>query len=216
LQGGELDMYNRFFIKVASYVVLVTSTIFVGCGDKSSPVLSLSANVTPYPPKVNLSCNEGWDSTIRPLLEQRLRNSKLEPLSNKSVNPEIMAFRMWVGFGSRNVRGFIYEVEDSGYSAMYLSENPVTENFTVQSLREPAGGWSQLKISALVERQCENPVMTYGEDDADLIVIEVRANNQYRVNIYDPTNKMDNSSKQAIQIAELIESKFNISLLTTK
>lgn len=133
------------------------------------------------------------------------RHTKLVGLSSLRdiIVPEgDLEFRLWMGFGTTELQGYIVKKEGLKWNAKYLEEHQL------RNLQKPKSGWDQLWKKLADEGMLSLPnaseIPNYGNRGTDgiSIVVEINKDNHYRTYAYSNPCLFPSHTKCKVRVAE--------------
>lgn len=217
-----------------SSVVLLVAMSFCCNSNEAGPPSGVRANsnrtATPPSPSPSLApmakgCSETWQSQVSPLLNELTSEIKLRSLKKGSEEGYSVQFRIWVGFGNKSLRGFVFEQKGESRSATYYLERGKADARELhgRSLVEPRSGWSVFVKQVVPEKmlelrdECdfENEKTEIHPEDSEMVFIEIRKGPSYNAVLYqDPGNSTISESDRILEICRIVEREFNIFLIS--
>lgn len=178
--------------------------------------------VVPGIPKSN------WEPIFFESIDERTSIAKIDDLRMHLLATNDIEVRVWYGFGLTTLEGLILSRKRGNWSAHYLYEKFVNEDFVhrTEKLPEPYAGWeatwrSLLKEGLLTlpdadEIKCEVPM-----HDGFSYVVEIKKGSNYRTYMYGNPDVAvrDLKCKQAasmIKISKIIEDRFDLEKLRSQ
>ncbi|MGH9944050.1 MAG: hypothetical protein ACRD9R_17030 [Pyrinomonadaceae bacterium] len=159
-----------------------------------------------------------WEPGFLEEIKQRSQRAGISDLRSVRLLKDDLEVRMWVGFATDPLKGFVIKRSDGQWSATYLMPiDPKSPRHNhQQKLSEPTSGWE-----AFWDRLTNKGILTLpdstklGEEvifpDAEYYVVEVNTGEMYRAYKYAvPEYQKWPEAKRMAEIIEIIFSEFGI------
>jgi len=156
-----------------------------------------------------------WERLYFGVINNQTANMGLPDLRSEHLPKGSFEARLWIGFGTRPLQGFIIKKDKEGWSGLHI---PPVNSPTKDDLKDvsPKSGWEKLWVRLVEEGMLSLPDSSElkGEVfdlDGDSYVIETNADNIYRTYQYsNPELQSWPEAKHVTEISRILFEEFGI------
>ena len=165
--------------------------------------------------------NEYWTETYFKTINQTTREADIESLQKSVLSDDDFEVRIWFGFGTTKLEGFVLSHIKNEWSATHIDSEFTSRKFANRNIKlnEPKSGWNNawqklLGADILTLPDAESLNCNAGAKDGMSYVVEIKKGEIYRTYMYEnpwiDSKTRCQEADQMLEIGSIIAEEFGL------